>query len=223
MGADFRLSRGVGRNKPPAPIVGTTTPPTRQVTAPGGKMRKAYDMTQPAGDAAAKLLQSWSGAMTPDMPAPWRQTGGGGGSEFGKPKWLVALKACFKTTADPPHFTPWQLGLADHVARRNTLHTHVAGPINTRAMTATQAGKLVRPTNHKAVGVTVEAAAPSRAGGDTDSGVKKWMEKLSDKLKGVNPPPVTIPSESQEAGQPVRLELSIEGHAEAPGAARDEC
>ena len=86
-------------------------------------------------------------------------------------------------------------------------------------MAATQAEKLVLPTNHKAVGATLEAAAPpSRAGSDTDSGVKKWMTKLSDKLKGVNPPPVTIPSESQDAGQPaVRLQLVIEGHADAPG------
>ena len=84
--------------------MGTTTPPTQEVTATGGKKRKAYDVSQPAGDAATKLLQSWNGAMTADMPAPWRQTGGGGGSEFGKLKWLVTLKACFKTMVDPPSF-----------------------------------------------------------------------------------------------------------------------
>ena len=51
------------------------------------------------------------------MPAPWRQTGGGGGSEFGKPKWLAALKVGFKTTESPPRFAIWQLALADHVVR----------------------------------------------------------------------------------------------------------
>ena len=51
----------------------------------GGKKRKRYDTSQVAGAAAAALIQTWS-ATTEDMPAPWRQTGGGGGSEFGKPK-----------------------------------------------------------------------------------------------------------------------------------------
>lgn len=50
-----------------------------------------------------------------------------------------------------------------------------------------------------------------RAGGDTESGVRKWMAKLSEKLKGANPTPVTISAaEAQEAGgMPTRIELRI--------------
>ena len=51
------------------------------------------------------------------MPAPWRQTGGGGGSEFGKLKWLKALKTAFLPEEEPPRFKLWQLALADHVVR----------------------------------------------------------------------------------------------------------
>jgi hypothetical protein len=50
-----------------------------------------------------------------------------------------------------------------------------------------------------------------RAGGDTESGVRKWMAKLTDKLKGANPAPVIISAaEAQEAGGvPTRIELHI--------------
>ena len=82
----------------------------------GGKKCKRYDATQPTGAAAEALIQTWS-TVTDDMPAPWRQTGGGGGSAFGKPRWLAALKAGYKTTESPPRFSIWQLALADHVVR----------------------------------------------------------------------------------------------------------
>ena len=66
------------------------------------------------------MLESWKSATT-DMPAPWRQTAGAGGSEFGKLKWFAALKYGFKT-GETPHFKLWQLALADHVVRMYALH-----------------------------------------------------------------------------------------------------
>ena len=51
------------------------------------------------------------------MQAPWRQTAGGGGSEFGKPRWHAALQAAYKPGVSPPVYNLWQLALADHVVR----------------------------------------------------------------------------------------------------------
>jgi hypothetical protein len=62
-------------------------------------------------------LETWKSAITTEMPAPWRQTAGAGGSEFGKLKWFNVLKLGFKTASDTPHFKLWQLALADHVVR----------------------------------------------------------------------------------------------------------
>jgi hypothetical protein len=81
-----------------------------------GKKRKRYDVAQAAGASAVALIQAWS-TMTDDIIAPWRQTGGGGGSEFGKAKWLSTLKTGFRTAEEPPRFKIWQLALADHVVR----------------------------------------------------------------------------------------------------------
>lgn len=82
----------------------------------GGKKRKEYDASQVAGAGAVAVIQSWS-TTTQEIHAPWRQTGGGGGSEFGKAKWLAALKFGFKTVEEPPRFKLWQLALADQVVR----------------------------------------------------------------------------------------------------------
>ena len=94
--------------------MGTKEPPTTQ----DDKKCKRYDDAQAAGAAALALLQTW-GTTTADIQAPWRQTGGGGGSEFGKPKWIAALKGGFKTASEPPRFMLWQLALADHVVRHS--------------------------------------------------------------------------------------------------------
>ena len=99
------------------PAVGTSTPPTQVVEGAGGRSKTAYDTKQIAGAAAANLLTTWLGATTEDMQAPWRQTAGGGGSEFGKPRWHAALQAAFKPQASPPVYNLWQLALADHVVR----------------------------------------------------------------------------------------------------------
>lgn len=99
----------------PPVAVGTKDPPTEEVLI-GGKKRKRYDVSQAAGASAMALLSTWN-TTTGDIVAPWRQTGGGGGSEYGKPKWLAALKTGYKTADEPPHFKLWQLALADHVVR----------------------------------------------------------------------------------------------------------
>ena len=181
-----------------------------------GKKCKRYDNTQTAGTAAQTLIQSWS-TTTDDMPAPWRQTGGGGGSEFGKPKWLAALKAGFKTPENPPRFAIWQLALADHVVRTWRITSAARGHIEC----PTQAERLVKPTNPRAVGASHVPGVrwTGRAGGDTESGVRKWMAKLTDKLKGANPAPVIISAaDAQEAGGvPTRIELRITDYETATG------
>ena len=106
--------------------MGTSTPPTKAVEAVQGaaaaaatpsKPAQEYDKSQKAGADAVALLETWKSATTDDMPAPWRQTAGAGGSEFGKPKWLAVLKKGFKNAAETPEFKLWQLALADHVVR----------------------------------------------------------------------------------------------------------
>ena len=71
----------------------------------------------------------------------------------------------------------------------------------------------MRPTNPKAVGATHVPGVKwiGRAGGDTESCVRKWVAKLNDKLKGADPAPVVISTaEAQEAGGvPTRIELRI--------------
>ena len=86
--------------------------------AGGGLRQEAQGVRRFAGGSATALavIQAWS-TITDDIYAPWRQTGGGGGSEFGKVKWLTALKVGFKTTEEPPRFKLWQLALADQVVR----------------------------------------------------------------------------------------------------------
>ena len=102
-----------------ARTVGTTSPPTQVLQGPdeNSKTRREYDKSQPAGAAAVTLLELWKSNISDDMPAPWRQTAGAGGSEFGKYKWFNVLKAGFKTASEVPHFKLWQLALADHVVR----------------------------------------------------------------------------------------------------------
>jgi hypothetical protein len=75
---------------------------------------------------------------------------------------------------------------------------------------------MVRPTNPKAVGAagSTGGAGGGRVGGDTETTVRRWMEKLSEKLKGVNPAPVVIAAESQDAPA-ARIELIIDGHTPA--------
>lgn len=97
-------------------VVGTKDPPTQELAVDCGKKRREYDVSQVAGATALAVIQAWS-TITDDIYAPWRQTGGGGGSEFGKVKWLTALKVGFKTTEEPPRFKLWQLALADQVVR----------------------------------------------------------------------------------------------------------
>ena len=98
--------------------VGTTTPPTQLRQATEKKTRREYDTSQQAGSDAVALLDSWKGCTSVDMQAPWRQTAGAGGSEFGKIKWFNALKGGFKTAGEAPRFKLWQLALADHVVRK---------------------------------------------------------------------------------------------------------
>ena len=99
------------------PAVATGAPPTQIVEGTGARIKIEYDMTQPTGAAAANLVTGWLGATTEDMQAPWRQTAGGGGSEFGKARWHAALKAAYKPQSSPPVYKLWQLALADHVVR----------------------------------------------------------------------------------------------------------
>ena len=193
-------------------VVGTKEPPTQVVDGAGGKKRKTYNVSHPVGAAAVQLLTSWGSTASDDMPAPWRQTGGGGGSEFGKPKWFAALKDGFKTTVDPPRFQLWQLALADVVVRHSARACHsVPWPLLTQALSL-QADRLVHPTNPKAVATaaTMSSVGAGRVGGDTESAVRKWMTKLYDKLQGVSPAPVNIAAESQDGGAPAaRIELII--------------
>ena len=68
----------------------------------------------------------------------------------------------------------------------------------------------MHPTNHKAIGAA-GACTGGRLGGDTEDGVRKWMPRLAERLKGANPTPVTIGSqESQDPDAPAtRIELLI--------------
>jgi hypothetical protein len=80
-------------------------------------------------------------------------------------------------------------------------------------LTTPQAERLVKPTNPQAVGASATGNASvagrvGRVGGDTETGVRKWMTRLGDKLRGRQPAPVIIPPES-EGGQPTRLELRV--------------
>jgi hypothetical protein len=72
----------------------------------------------------------------------------------------------------------------------------------------------VNPTNPKAVGVGGGGHGSLRvSGSDTEAGVKKWMAKLESALKGVNPTPVTVSAESEDASMPlVSVALTIEGY-----------
>jgi len=82
-----------------------------------------------------------------------------------------------------------------------------------------QAERLVNPTNPKAIGAA-GASGSGRVGGDTEIGVRKWMGRLADKLKGTNPMPVVIQPESQDASAPpTRIELLINDYAPAMAAA----
>lgn len=75
----------------------------------------------------------------------------------------------------------------------------------------------MRPTNPQAVGASATHGMPGagRVGGDTETGVRKWMAKLGDKLKGESPAAVIIAPESQDGGQPTRIELVVADY-EAP-------
>ncbi len=84
----------------------------------GGLKRLEYDPATPDGAAALELIATLKAAKTGDVSAPWRQTVGAGGSEFGKPKWFAALKRAFPPLeGQPPVFRLWQLALADVVVR----------------------------------------------------------------------------------------------------------
>ena len=156
------------------------------------------------------------------MPAPWRQTAGAGGSEFGKLKWFAALKCGFKMGGETPHFKLWQLALADHVVRMCAVHIDslatkrgfgLTVPSSRITNTHLQANILINPSNPKAIGSDGNAKG---VGGDTVDGVRLWSSKLAAALKGVNPAPVIVDSDSQEASQPpMRIELTIEGYRSA--------
>jgi hypothetical protein len=74
-----------------------------------------------------------------------------------------------------------------------------------------QAERLVRPTNPQAVGAVTDphGSGAGRAGGDTETGVRKWMARLQDKLKGEQPAPVVTQAESQDGAVPLRIELKV--------------
>jgi hypothetical protein len=79
---------------------------------------------------------------------------------------------------------------------------------------------LVNPTNPKAVGAGGQQGQLRVGSGDTEAGVKKWMARLESALKGVNPAPVVVHAESQDANSPqIRIELHIEGFRAAAGTA----
>ena len=72
---------------------------------------------------------------------------------------------------------------------------------------------LVHPTNPKAVGGGGTGSKARGVGGDTVDGVRLWMAKLTAALKGSNPAPVVLNTDSQDANQPpARIELTIEGY-----------
>ena len=88
----------------------------------GRTKRLVYDVNRPDGAAAVKLINDLKAAKTESMPAPWRQTAGNGGSEFGKVAWYKTLRSAFpSSSSSPPDFQLWQLALADHVVRNAVL------------------------------------------------------------------------------------------------------
>lgn len=99
-----------------ADVAGSGKPSTREEGA-GRATRLVYDISRPDGAAAVKLISDLKAAKTEAMPAPWRQTAGSGGSEFGKVVWYKTLTSAFPSSSTPPKFQLWQLALADHVVR----------------------------------------------------------------------------------------------------------
>ena len=97
-------------------VAGSGKPSTRE-EGEGRTKRLVYDDIRPDGAAAVKLINDLKAAKTESMPAPWRQTAGSGGSEFGKVAWYKTLKSAFPSSSSPPEFRLWQLALADHVVR----------------------------------------------------------------------------------------------------------
>lgn len=92
-----------------------------------------YDDSRPDGAAAVKLIGDLKAAKTEAMPAPWRQTAGSGGSEFGKVAWFRTLATAFPSAASPPEFQLWQVALADHVVSERA-----ATPARARSRSMTQ-------------------------------------------------------------------------------------
>jgi hypothetical protein len=89
------------------------------------------------------------------------------------------------------------------------------GPYRAHEKTNThlQANILINPSNPKAIGSDGNSKG---VGGDTVDGVRLWSSKLAAALKGVNPAPVIVNSDSQDASQPpMRIELTIEGYRAA--------
>jgi hypothetical protein len=73
-----------------------------------------------------------------------------------------------------------------------------------------QAEKLIKPTNHKAVGVQAAVSGTRRESnglGDGETSVKHWMKVLGAALKNKNPPPVEI---AAHEGKPAaRIEFTV--------------
>jgi hypothetical protein len=98
-------------------VAGSGKPSTR-AEGEGRTKRLVYDDNRPDGAAAVKLISDLKAAKTGSVPAPWRQTAGSGGSEFGKVAWYKTLMSAFPASSSPPEFQLWQLALADHVVRK---------------------------------------------------------------------------------------------------------
>ena len=99
-----------------APTVVVDEPVTKRV-GEGKDKRLVFDASSPSGAAALAHLAVLRSAKTAEMVAPWRQTAGHGGSEYGKYEYFEALKRAFARLGDVPEFKLWELALADSVVR----------------------------------------------------------------------------------------------------------
>ena len=92
------------------------------------KGQRRYDTTTRVGQEAVALLKTWSAALDGnagvDQPAPWRQTAGNNGSEFGRLQYLEALFAAYKKKGTSAEFALWELAHFDLMVRNATACQH---------------------------------------------------------------------------------------------------
>jgi len=83
--------------------------------------KREYDISTKLGQDAVALLQTWSTALDSNLggpqAAPWRQTAGNHGSEFGQQQYLKALFSAYKKKGTSADFALWEIAHFDLMVR----------------------------------------------------------------------------------------------------------